>query len=377
MSDPLALIHELAAQHGFEIVGVTSAEPLAEALTHLEAWCEAGHQASLGYMGRDPPQRADPRTLHKSVRSVISVAVNHYVPQSPFEADARFGRVARYAWGRDYHDVVLPRLKAFAEALRAPLGANKVRAACDYSPFLERAAAARGGIGFFGKNTCLLLPRKGSWYFLGEVLLDVELPTTEGGTDDHCGTCRDCLVACPTDAFPEAFTLDARRCISYLTIEHAGSIPRDLRSRMGPWVFGCDVCQDVCPFNRFAAPAPWPEFDPAEGVGMRLDLADVLGIRTDGAFEKRFVGTPLLRPGRAGLLRNAAIAAANVRAEHALPILAHCLEDPEGVIREHALWALAQLDPAAGRAHATKLRSRDPSDDVQAEAEAILGGTRA
>jgi epoxyqueuosine reductase len=323
-------------------------------------------------MDRDPPQRADPRTLLRTVRSVISVAVNHYVPQPPFEAEARFGRVARYAWGRDYHDVVLPRLEALAQALREPLGADKVRAACDYSPFLERAAAARGGIGFFGKNTCLLLPRKGSWYFLGEVLLDVELPTTGGDGEDHCGTCRDCLVACPTDAFPAAFTLDARRCISYLTIEHTGSIPRDLRAAMGPWVFGCDVCQDVCPFNRFATPAPWPEFGPSEGVGMRLDLAGLLLLQTDAAFEGRFAGTPLLRPGRAGLVRNAAIAAANVGAEGALPALRACLEDAHETVREHALWALAQLDPRQGRRHAESMRQTDPDEGVRAEAEAIL-----
>ncbi len=374
MSDPLTLIRSLAAEHGFEIVGVTSAAPLAEARARLQDWCDAGHQASLGYMDRDPPQRADPRTLHKTVRSVISVAVNHYVPQPPFEAEARFGRVARYAWGRDYHDVVLPRLEALANALREPLGAGKVRAACDYSPFLERAAAARGGIGFFGKHTCLLLPRKGSWYFLGEILLDVELPTTEGGGDDHCGTCRDCLVACPTDAFPAAFTLDARRCISYLTIEHAGSIPRELRSRMGPWVFGCDVCQDVCPFNRFATPAPWPEFDPAEGVGMRLDLAELLALRTDAAFEERFAGTPLLRPGRVGLVRNASIAAANVGAVDAMPALRTCLTDSHASVREHALWAIAVLDPEDGRACAEGLRGTDPDAAVRAEAEAVLAG---
>ncbi len=373
MDDPLAIVREAAARHGFEVVGVTSAEPLEDALAALRAWCEAGHEASMGYLSRDPPQRADPRTLQKEVKSVISVAVNYWHDAPPFEGDGRYGRVARYAWGRDYHDLVLPRLDALGAELvdRLP-GAAKARSACDYSPFLERAAAVRSGLGFFGKNTCLLMPRKGSWFFLGELLLDVELPGTEPDGSDHCGTCTDCLGACPTDAFPAPFVLDANRCISYLTIEHRGPIPRAMREAMGPWVFGCDVCQDVCPFNRWAAPAPWPELGPAHGVGPRLDLGRVLALTDDASFAQRFDGTPLLRPKRAGLVRNAAIAARNVGAASLVPALAaRAREDAEAVVRGAALWALAGLDDTRARRIAEAL-VRDEDADVRAEAEAVL-----
>jgi epoxyqueuosine reductase len=349
VSDPATLLRETAAAHGFEVVGVTSAEPLREALAALEAWCARGHEGALGWMSRDPPQRADPRTLQREVRAVVSVAVNYWHPAPPFVSEGRYGRVARYAWGRDYHDVLLPRLEALGRALveRLP-GARRVRAACDHSPFLERAAAARAGLGFFGKNTCLLLPRRGSWHLLGELLLDVELPGTQPSGAEHCGSCADCLGACPTDAFSGPWVLDAPRCISYLTIEHRGAIPQERRAELGAWVFGCDVCQEVCPFNRYATPAPWPELGPAHGVGPRLDLVETLALETDESFRARFAGTPLLRPGRAGLLRNAALVARNVGATAARPLLERrAREDPEEVVREAARWALETWDAGA------------------------------
>ncbi len=371
--DPLTIVRRAAAEQGFTVVGVTSAEPLQEALSALEDWCRKGHEGEMGYLSRDPPQRADPRTLQKEVRAVITVAVNYWNDAPTFEAESRYGRVARYAWGRDYHDIVLPRLDALGAALveRLP-GASKARTACDYSPFLERAAAVRAGLGFFGKNTCLLIPRRGSWFFLGEILLDVELPSTEPEGADHCGTCTDCLVACPTDAFTGPFVLDANRCISYLTIEHRGSIPPALREGMGPWLFGCDVCQDVCPFNRWAEPAPWPELAPEQGSGPRLELASLLAIKDDAAFAARFAGTPLLRPKRRGLLRNAAIVARNVGATAAVPLLASCArQDAEPLIRGAALWALAGLDLAREKRVAAELLVV-PDAYVRSEAEAIL-----
>ncbi|MDJ0972835.1 MAG: tRNA epoxyqueuosine(34) reductase QueG [Planctomycetota bacterium] len=372
MNDALDVLKRAAAKLGFEVVGVTSARPVEAALAALETWSEAGNAAALGYMTRNPPERADPRTLLDGVRTVVTVAVNYHVDVPAFEHEARFGRVARYAWGLDYHDVVIPRLRQLADELAATFG-GKARAACDHSPILERAFAERAGLGFFGKNTCLLLPRKGSWYFLGEVLLEAELPTTDRESTDHCGTCTDCMPACPTDAFPAPYVLDARRCISYLTIEHKGSIPHDLRPLMGAWVFGCDDCQDVCPFNRFASEATWPELHPDRGVGQRLDLADVLAIETDDAFRARFRNTPLLRPKRRGLLRNAAIAARNVEATAAIPALRARLSDPEPLLREAALWALEGLTPDEVRNHADMLRS-DEDGAVVAEAARILGG---
>ena len=306
------------------------------------------------------------------MRSVVTVAVNYYAPAPPFEDEGRFARVARYAWGRDYHDIVLPRLRSLADALTHTFGGKKGRAACDHSPFLERAAAERAGLGFVGKNTCLLLPRKGSWFFLGEVLLDVELPSTEPAQQDHCGTCVECLVRCPTDAFVEPFVLDANRCISYLTIEHRSEIPTAIRKRMGAWIFGCDDCQDVCPFNRFAEPSPWPDLHADQGVGPRLDVVDVLSIRDDVRFGRRYGATPLARPKRRGLLRNAAIVARNIGAFSAVPVLEQCVQaDAEPWVRGHALWALFGLDPVRARRLADAAR-RDSSAFVRTEAEAGL-----
>src|SRR4030095_465504 len=184
----------------------------------------------------------------------------------------------------------------------------------DAVPLLERAAAARAGLGFFGKNTNLLQPKKGSWFFLSEILLDLELPADDRVVKVSCGSCRRCLDACPTNAFPSPYVLDSGKCISYLTIENKGAIPVDIRASIGDWVFGCDVCQEVCPFNRFAGETQWPELRAEAGVGPRLELVEVLSISSDAEFKERFRGTALLRPRRRGLLRNAAVVEANVGA---------------------------------------------------------------
>lgn len=362
MDDPLAIVREAAARHGFEVVGVTSAEPLEDALAALRAWCEAGHEATMGYLSRDPPQRADPRTLQKEVKSVISVAVNYWHDAPPFEDDGRYGRVARYAWGRDYHDLVLPRLDALGAELvdRLP-GAAKARSACDYSPFLERAAAVRSGLGFFGKNTCLLMPRKGSWFFLGELLLDVELPGTEPDGSDHCGTCTDCLGACPTDAFPAPFVLNANRCISYLTIEHRTAIPHELRESMGDWLFGCDVCQEVCPWNRKPARhhrSAGPRFE-------SIDLRALFDLSED-EFRARFRRTPMWRPRRRGLLRNAAIVLGNQRKGESVDALSKGLNDVEAIVRGASAWALGRIkSPRA--VEALKARQSNENDPAVLE----------
>ena len=377
MSDALETVRAAAAARGFDVAGVTSAEPLEEDLERLAAWCAEGHAGTMGWLSRNPPQRARPRTLLATARSVVTLAADHGWPAAPFQAEGRYGRVARYAWGRDYHDVLLPRLRALAADLSAAFGA-KAKVAADQSPLLERAIAARAGTGFVGKNTCLLLPRRGSWFFLGEVLLDVALPTTDAPAPGGCGACRLCLDACPTGALVDERRLDARRCVSYLTIESADAIPRALRGAMGAWVFGCDGCQDPCPFNKTPGTAPWPEFAPEAGVGPRLDLVATLAIDTDDAYEARFWGTPLRRPGRRGLLRNAAVVARNVGAAaavHALEALAR--GDREPLLRSHALWALAGLDPARARRLADRARLADGDAGVLEEADAVLQGTAA
>jgi epoxyqueuosine reductase len=379
MSEPLnkivTQIKNAARELGFNVAGITSIEPLARDDAAYREWLEAGFAAGMGYMTRRPELHAHPSALVPYALSLITLAVDYYVDAPPFEHEHRYGRVARYAWGRDYHDVVKPRLQALVSKIEY-IVARPIHARCfvDAVPLLERAAAARAGVGFFGKNTNLLLPRNGSWFFLSEILLDLELPADNHAIKVSCGTCKRCIDACPTDAFAGPYRLDSRRCISYLTIENSGVIPRELRPSMGDWIFGCDVCQDVCPFNRFASTTDWPEFHPTAGVGPRVDLLEVLSINTDDEFRARFRGTALKRPKRRGLLRNAAIVAANIQATAAVPSLAALIEsDPEPLIRSHALWALAQLDPPLAVSKAERALKLDPDPSVHEEAETVLG----
>jgi epoxyqueuosine reductase len=368
VSDLVAQIKAAARELGFEVAGITSVAPLAGDDEHYRAWMAAGFAADMAYMTRRPELLAHPHVLVPHAQSIITLAVNYYADAPPFRHESRFGRVARYAWGLDYHEVIKPRLVRLATEIER-LAGRPLHARCfvDAVPLLERGVAARAGIGFVGKNTNLLQPQRGSWFFLSEILFDLELPADDEPVKISCGTCHRCLDACPTDAFAGPYQLDARRCISYLTIEHKGAIPFELRAGMGEWIFGCDVCQEmrpettkrgslpvivkgesesVCPFNRFARETEWQEFHPDAGVGPRLDLVEVLAIATDATFRQRFKGTPLLRPKRRGLLRNAAVVAANVGCTAAVPALVERVEqDPEPLIRAHALWALAQLDP--------------------------------
>lgn len=368
-------VKSAAAELGFDVAGISSVEPLERDDIAFNRWCDEGHAADMGYMTRRPELHARPAVLVPYARSLITLAVDYAVSAPPFEHEHRYGRVARYAWGLDYHDVVKPRLQALVDKIEAIAG-REVHARCfvDAVPLLERAVAARAGLGFFGKNTNLLQPRSGSWFFLSEILLDLELPADDREIKVSCGSCRRCIDACPTDAFPAPYVLDSRKCISYLTIENKGAIPRELRASVGDWVFGCDVCQDVCPFNRFASDTRWPEFHPEAGVGPRLDLVAVLSIATDEEFRARFRGTPLARPKRRGLLRNAAVVAANVGATKTVPALITRVEDdPEPLIRNHCLWALSRLDPKRASTIAERLLNSDPDAMVKEEAGLVLG----
>jgi epoxyqueuosine reductase len=375
VSQLVVQIKNAARELGFEVAGITSVEPLDRDDIGFQAWREAGFTAGMDYMTRRPELHAHPRALVPYARSVVTLAVNYYAAAPEFQHEHRYGRVARYAWGRDYHDVVRPRLQALASKIEQIAGCP-IHARCfvDAVPLLERAVAARAGLGFFGKNTNLLQPRSGSWSFLSEILLDLELPADNRDIKVSCGTCRRCIDACPTDAFAAPYQLDSRKCISYLTIENKGAIPLELRTAVGDWIFGCDVCQEVCPFNRFASDNAWPEFQPEAGAGPRLDLVEVLSIASDDAFRARFCGTPLTRPKRRGLLRNAAIVAANVGAIKAVPSLIERIEaDPEPLIRGHALWALEQLDSKRAARIAERALKSDPDASVRAEAEMVLG----
>ena len=338
------LLDERARAAGFDLVGVTRAEPLTEGGERLRRWQEAGMAADMGFMHRPVELLANPKKLQKSARSVVSLGVSYYPGEHP-ENDGGGGRVARYAWGRDYHEVIKAKLFQLREELEEALGAKiKARGFTDAVPLLERSAAQRAGLGFFGRNSCLIDGDIGSYFFLADLIVDLELEPDEPGTGT-CGRCTRCMDRCPTGAIKAPGVVDARLCISYLTIENRGEIPRGLRPKVGDWAFGCDVCQEVCPYNKTkATESRWPEFSAGSGAGPYLGIEEVLRIRTDEEFETRFAGTPLTRPGRAGLLRNCCVAAGNLGLEAAVPALEDCLNnDPSALVRGHAAWALGEI----------------------------------
>jgi epoxyqueuosine reductase len=287
----------LALELGFDLVAIGPADP-PEHGAALRRWVEAGHAATMGYLARRLEERLDPRRVLPGARSVLCVALNYYQGEP---ADASWRPVARYAWGRDYHDVIAPRLERLAAHL-AEAGGARSRGYVDTGPVLERDLAARAGLGWVGKNTMLLHPRLGSWFFLGVLLTTAEL-ASDAPLVDRCGSCRACLDACPTGAFVAPYVLDARRCISYLTIEHRGDIDPDLQPGMAGWQFGCDICQDVCPWNRKAPTTAEADFVPEAAY----PGAEAVAAMDDTDFRRHFAGTPILRAKAAGMRRNAVI----------------------------------------------------------------------
>jgi epoxyqueuosine reductase len=344
---------------GFDLVGIV---PIGPPMTagHYRAWLDHDYHGSMAYLARPDAvaKREDLERILPGVQSVVTVGDNyHTVPLAPeLHDDPARGIIASYAWGDDYHDSLLPRLRQLGAFVEAELSQPVAhRAYVDTGPLLERELAARAGLGFVGKNTNLIHPGLGSWLFLGELLLAAKLPpgSSVGSLDQPqrwgtCGRCTRCLDACPTGALVAPYLLDARRCISYLTIELKSSIPRDLRPMMGNRIFGCDICQEVCPWNRrFARPTTEPAFQPGpDSVAPRL--LDLIALDEDG-FQQRFRGSPLQRAKRRGLLRNVAVALGNWANPTAVPALAHALDDPEPLVRGHAAWALGRI--ATGEAH--------------------------
>jgi epoxyqueuosine reductase len=294
---------------GFDRVAIGPATPPEHGDAFLR-WIEAGYAGTMGYLERRLGERLEPARVLRGARSVVCVALNYYQGESA--PDPSWGPVARYAWGRDYHDVMTPRLEVLAAHLTEACGAVS-KGYVDTGPVLERDLAARAGLGWVGKNTMLLHPDLGSWFLIGVLLTSAALDFDEP-LPDRCGSCRACLDACPTGAFAAPYVLDARRCISYLTIEHRGAIDPALESELGAWEFGCDICQDVCPWNRKAPVTDEGAFLPSAPY----PGAERIGAMSDEAIRARFAGTALLRPKPAGLRRNATIARDNaVRAGRA------------------------------------------------------------
>jgi epoxyqueuosine reductase len=328
-----SVVKARARELGFDRVAIGPADP-PEHGGALEAWLDAGYAGTMSYLDRGRAERLDPARLLPGARSVVAVAMSY---NKSTEDDWR--GVSRYARGRDYHDVIRPRLVELGEFIGSAAGAPVAsRAAVDSSAVLERDLAARAGLGWIGKNTNLLTPALGSYFFIGIVLTTAELPFDQR-EPDRCGTCTACLDACPTRAFVAPYVLDARRCISYLTIEHRGDIAGELADQIGEWVFGCDVCQEVCPWNRKAEPGREPALEPSGSFGALESLLEL----DREEFRARFRGSALTRTKRAGLLRNAAIVLANRGDRRALGVLERALGDEDAVVRHAAAWALAKL----------------------------------
>jgi epoxyqueuosine reductase len=331
---------------GFDLVGIAPAMP-ADSFERLRSWLARGFAGEMTYLHRHAEARRHPASILVDVRSVVMVGLNYFdgdacaEPPAPATAQART-RVARYARGPDYHDVLRERLRRLLGWLEEEVPSCHGRAVIDTAPLLERDFARRAGLGWFGKNTMLLNQRLGSFFFLGALLVDVELACDAPHESTHCGTCTACLEACPTQALVAPGELDARRCISYLTIELRGSVPEELRAPMGDWLFGCDVCQDVCPWNHHA-PASAESTWSAHTEWQDLDPTQLLSL-SEEAFRQRFRGTAFTRARRRGLLRNAAVVLGNRGDPVALPALQQAVSDSDPLVREAAAWAIAQIE---------------------------------
>jgi epoxyqueuosine reductase len=352
VSDLKQTIREKARQLGFFLAGVTTPEPPPHYST-FEHWLAQGRHGTMNYLAeeRARQRRADPRLILPECKSILVLATPYHSPSREKGIGDR-GAVASYAWGEDYHDILPARMQELVRFIEEQAGGPvRNRWYTDTGPLLERDLAQRAGIGWIGKNTCLIHPKHGSYFLLSEILLDLELEPDPPFVTDHCGTCRRCIEACPTDCILPDRTLDATRCISYLTIELKEDIPPELRTKMGNWVFGCDICQRVCPWNRFAG-----DGDPAFGDADPLRSLTEELVTSTREFNQRFKRSPVKRAKRRGYLRNIAVALGNTGDMHALPVLQNALDDEESMVREHAKWAIEEINERVGATRQEKER---------------------
>jgi epoxyqueuosine reductase len=339
--DPRADIRARALSLGFDAVGFAPARLAPEARARLGAFLAAGQHGDMGWLAERAEQRADPQALWPQARSVVCLGLSYAPEGDPLEALGQpdRGSISVYARGRDYHDVLKGMLKHLAQHIAARHQA-KVKVFTDTAPVMEKPLAQRAGLGWQGKHTNLVSRAHGSWLFLGEVYTTLDLPA-EAAHVDRCGSCARCLAACPTDAFPAPYRLDATRCISYLTIEHRGPIPEALRPAIGNRIYGCDDCLAACPWNRFAQPTPH------EKLRGRADLSAPelaeLAVLDDAGFRARFAGSPIKRIGRDRFVRNVLVAIGNSADRSLAPVAARLCADPDEVVAETARWALARL----------------------------------
>jgi epoxyqueuosine reductase len=363
-----ALVRQEATAAGFDAVGVTDLEGFEVTGQRLDAFLAEGRHGEMAWMSAHADRRRDPRVLWPAARHAIVLGRSYAPDENPIATaqPANRGVVSAYARGRDYHDIVKSGLKRVARALVAASGAD-VKVFVDTAPLMEKPLAARAGVGWQGRHTNLVARRHGSWLFLGVILTTADL-VPDPPAEDHCGSCRRCLDACPTDAFPALYQLDARRCIAYLTIEYAGHIAPEFRAPMGNRVFGCDDCLAVCPWNKFAQVTREVRFH-ARLETDNPPLADLLAM-DDAAFRTRFAGTPVKRSGRDRIVRNALIAAGNSGEAALVPAVVRLLNDPVPIVRAMAVWALSHLSPEIFAREAAGRSALEPDPEVRAEWQA-------
>jgi epoxyqueuosine reductase len=368
-------IKDKAYQLGFVLVGVTGPEPPPHMDVYRD-WVKNGRNGEMDYLKGDRActRRIDPREILPECKSVLVLGVPYSNPDSKVRPRSDYGQIAAYAWGEDYHLVLPERLKAIVEFSEHQLGHPVPnRWYTDTGPILEREFAQRAGLGWIGKNTMLINPEKGSYFLLAEILLGIELEQGEPLETDHCGSCTRCIEACPTDCILTDRTLDASRCISYLTIELKGQIPTDLRPQMGDWIFGCDVCQAVCPWNgRFAQASGDPSFFPQAGRDT-VEIEGELSLSVE-AFDRKFKNSPVKRAKRRGYLRNVAVALGNQGNDVSVPALRRTLQmETEPLVRGHAAWALGAI---GGQAAILALREGLDNEQEEAVIEEIHSALR-
>lgn len=361
MANREKLIAAAAYEQGFTLVGFAALRRLDRREDFYREWIAHRRHGDMAYLAREPERRFDPRTLDPRLKSVVSLGYPYHSPAPPkvdWRAELR-GRIAAYALGPDYHDVVLKKARAVAELIAKLHPGSVTRAYVDTGPVFEREWAAEARLGWFGKNTTILNRDQGSYFFLAEIFTDFEIEPTRGSYREHCGTCTRCLDLCPTAALSEGYVMEPRLCISYLTIENRGAIARELRPKLGNWIFGCDICQEVCPWNEPFTEEAAPELLPRMPELMALD---------DAAFSRRFAKSAVKRAKRRGLLRNVAVALGNSGNPDAVAVLARTLgNEAEALVRAHAAWSLGVLGGKAAKRALERARNREPDATAREE----------
>ncbi|MDE0469195.1 MAG: tRNA epoxyqueuosine(34) reductase QueG [Candidatus Poribacteria bacterium] len=372
MSTLTQQIQAHANELGFELVGII---PVAhsETIARYREWIENGYAGKMHYLEKHLSLKTDVRQLLAEAKSVISLAMNYYTldPPKALAQDPGRGQISRYAWGDDYHELIRERLLELVTFIKQTAESElKTRVCVDTAPIIEREYAQKAGIGWIGKNTNLIHWRSGSWYFLAEVLVNIALESDTPELRGSCGTCTRCIEACPTDAIVEPNLLDSRLCISYLTIELKESIPKALRPEIGNWIFGCDICQEVCPWNSKAVSTTEPGFQPRDG-NFAPKLLSLVGM-TQEEFSQQFKGSPIKRAKRRGFLRNVLVAIGNWGTQRAVPALKDALADDEPVVRSHAAWALGKIGGDAAKRTLQKRLTIETEQDVITEIQDAL-----